>query len=385
MAYTAREVDLFQRTAAYIDRIPGAKPAELPMERPMRFELVINLKTAEALGLTIPRSSSSRRPTCSADAATPDVLTAKGVLRVKPSKSRGHDLRTLHQQDIPARARPFIHLDVEACFRTVPWSIPECLIQVTTKGRPRLAYLRRNICSRRQAFAVMSLRMQTLSWSHRTPAQGRETWRPAGPAAACARHRPRLLDELTSAPGVRAVASRHVHVAALCPRAGSGRRISPAVSRHCRCGCASSIPLADPGLRHQASAFINALGRAADLHRSSRRIIIMPAVPSPLPSSPSMAYHARAGITHGRSWTYGLSLPQGVYGLAAICAILAPPADLDERGNPFTAAGVKASTHTPSREVIIDDPWGQMTEKPRNFRFSVAGNLRPGLEGGLLG
>jgi putative tryptophan/tyrosine transport system substrate-binding protein len=55
MAYTAREVDLFQRTAAYVDRIlKGAKPAELPMERPMRFELVINLKSAEALGLTIP-------------------------------------------------------------------------------------------------------------------------------------------------------------------------------------------------------------------------------------------------------------------------------------------------------------------------------------------
>jgi putative ABC transport system substrate-binding protein len=55
MTYTALEVDLFQRTAAYVDRIlKGAKPAELPMERPMRFELVLNLKTAEALGLTIP-------------------------------------------------------------------------------------------------------------------------------------------------------------------------------------------------------------------------------------------------------------------------------------------------------------------------------------------
>jgi putative ABC transport system substrate-binding protein len=54
MAYTALPVDRAQRTAAYVDRIlKGAKPAELPMERLMRFDLVINLKTAQALGLTV--------------------------------------------------------------------------------------------------------------------------------------------------------------------------------------------------------------------------------------------------------------------------------------------------------------------------------------------
>jgi putative ABC transport system substrate-binding protein len=55
MSYSANDTETFRRAAVYVDKVlKGAKPADLPVEQPMKFDFVVNLKAAKQIGVTIP-------------------------------------------------------------------------------------------------------------------------------------------------------------------------------------------------------------------------------------------------------------------------------------------------------------------------------------------
>jgi putative tryptophan/tyrosine transport system substrate-binding protein len=61
MSYSANDLEIFRRAATYVDKIlKGVKPADLPIEQPTKYEMVINLKSAKQIGLTIPQNMLAR-------------------------------------------------------------------------------------------------------------------------------------------------------------------------------------------------------------------------------------------------------------------------------------------------------------------------------------
>jgi ABC-type uncharacterized transport system substrate-binding protein len=88
LSYGPNQADIFRRAATYVDKIlKGAKPGDLPVEQPTTFELVINLKTAQALGLIMPPSLLFQATEVLRCAVTPGAPTTRCALQVKPSKS----------------------------------------------------------------------------------------------------------------------------------------------------------------------------------------------------------------------------------------------------------------------------------------------------------
>jgi hypothetical protein len=86
MSYGPHGPDLFRRAATYVDKVlKGARPADLPVEQPTKFDLIINLKTAKALGLIIAGVAAAPRAVSAQRAVRPTI----GVLHLSPASSTG--------------------------------------------------------------------------------------------------------------------------------------------------------------------------------------------------------------------------------------------------------------------------------------------------------